>query len=244
MKEINDIGIYTNIHESGNKTKDGIAKFYATCKICGITVEKKLSNIYRSNKICRHTKASKKINDMPTGWINQSTLNKRIYDLWKDMIYRTTQKCWDKYPTYEGTTVDESWLVLSNFIKDIQELNGYDAWLNASKRTMMLDKDTLVDGNKHYSKDTCCFITSLESSIDVNRRHPNNVENAKIAAIEHNSIPIKLINKKTKEEKFFPSLKEACRQMNFNERNAWKVLSDKYPTCHSIDGWIIQYNFE
>lgn len=50
----NDIGIYTNIYRSGNKTKDGIYKYYATCKICGTVVEKKLSNIKRNNKVCMH----------------------------------------------------------------------------------------------------------------------------------------------------------------------------------------------
>jgi hypothetical protein len=51
---IADIGIYTNIHKSDNKTKDGVYKFYATCKICGTVVEKKLSNIKKNNKMCQH----------------------------------------------------------------------------------------------------------------------------------------------------------------------------------------------
>ena len=185
---------------------------------------------------------SGKINDMPTGWINQSELNTKIYYLWKNMIFRTTQKCWDENPTYVGTTVDESWLKLSNFVSDIKELSGYNEWVNSSKRMMMLDKDTLVEGNKHYSKNTCCFISSLESSLDVNKRHPNNTEKAIRCSVENNSMPVKFINKTSKEEKVFPSLKEACREMNINERNSWKVLSDKYPNCHSIKGWEIQYN--
>ena len=51
---VEDIGIYTNIHRSENKTNDGIYKYYATCKICGTVVEKKLSHIKRSNQVCRH----------------------------------------------------------------------------------------------------------------------------------------------------------------------------------------------
>ncbi len=238
-KNIEDIGIYTNIHESGKVNKDGNKIYYATCKICGTVVEKKLNSIKRNNKFCRH-KHNGKINDMPVGWISQSELNMKIYNTWKNMIRRATSKYWDKNPTYIGTTVDESWLKLSNFVNDIQELPGYDIWVNSPKRTMMLDKDTLIKGNKHYSKDACCFISNLESSQDVNSRHPNNTEKAILVSTEKNSTPVRIINKKTNEIKNFKSFKEACREMNFNERNAWKVLSDKYPNCHSINGWKIE----
>lgn len=240
---INDIGIYTNIHESGNKNKDGNKMYYATCKICGTIVEKKFSNIKRSNQLCCHkNKPNKidKINDMPIGWIDRSDLNRKIYDTWRDMLFRTTEKCWDKNPTYIGTTVDESWRTLSNFVNDIKELSGYNQWANSPKKSMMLDKDTLIEGNKHYSKETCCFISSLESSRDVNRRHPNNTEKARLAFIEKYSIPVKLTNKITHEEKLFTSLAEACRVLDLNSGNAWQALSDKYPNHHSTKGWIIE----
>lgn len=34
-KTLDDIGIYTNIHESGNTVADGHKLYYATCKVCG-----------------------------------------------------------------------------------------------------------------------------------------------------------------------------------------------------------------
>ena len=241
MKEkINDIGIYTNIHESGNRSKSRHKLYYATCSQCGVTVEKTIKDIQRSNKVCRHKKISK-VNDMPSGWIAQSELNMRIYDMWKAMLTRTTQKYWDKYPTYTGTTVDESWRKLSNFVNDIQELQGYDIWVNSPKEMMMLDKDTLFEGNKHYSKDTCCFITHAESNHDVSKRHPENLEKARCAYVEQSSKSIKLTHKKTGETRIFSSIKEACRTMNFNQRNVWMVLSDKYPGCHSVKGWSVEY---
>ena len=238
-----DIGIYTNIHESGRKDRYGNKMYYATCKICGTEVEKKLSNIKRSNKLCRHKVRLNNLgdhnNDMPTGWINISSLNRKIYDTWRKMLFRTTQICWDKNPTYNGTTVDESWRTLSTFVNDIKFLPGYDKWASAPKRSMMLDKDILIEGNKHYSKDTCCFISALESSIDVNKRHPNNTEKANAAFVEKYSIPVKIINKTTREEKVFASLSEACRVMEWSRGNAYQVLSDKYPSAHSIKGWEI-----
>ena len=243
MKEnkIADIGIYTNIHESGKINKDGNKMYFATCRVCGTVVEKKLSNIKRSNKVCRHKqKEFGKVNDMPTGWINQSDLNKKIYNTWKGMIFRTTQKCWERFPTYAGTTVDDSWLKLSNFVRDIKELSGYDEWVSSEPRMMMLDKDTIVNGNKHYSKETCCFITAKESCLDVNKRHPECVNNARNYSIKKTSVPVKITNKATGEEKFFTSLIEACREMNWNFRNAWMVLSESCTDHHSIKGWLIE----
>ncbi len=243
-KTLEDIGIYTNIHESGNIASDRHKLYYATCKICGTTVEKRLADMKESNTVCRHkvldeNSSSYKFNDMPKGWMNQSCLNMRIYDMWKAMIRRTTEKYWNKYPTYTGTTVDDKWRTLSNFVNDIKELDGYNQWVEASGEIIMLDKDTIVQGNKHYSKDTCKFITHTESNQDVIRRHPENLEKARNTFKEIASEPVRFTNIKTKETIDFPSLKEACRVLNLNFRNAWMVLSDKYPGHHTIKGWTI-----
>ena len=241
-KTLEDIGIYTDIHESGNIAKDRHKLYYATCKICGTVVEKRLPDIKQSNKVCRHKTLNdndNKINDMPKGWMNQSELNMRIYYLWKSMINRTTEKFWSKYPTYTGTTVSDEWRVLSNFICDIKELDGYAQWVDSTGKMMMLDKDTIIQGNKHYSKDTCRFITHTESNQDVFRRHPDNLEKARDTLRDTLSESVRFTNIKTKETVEFPSLKEACRALDLNLRNAWMVLSDKYPGHHTIKGWAI-----
>ena len=241
-KTLEDIGIYTDIHESGNIAKDRHKLYYATCKVCGTVVEKRLADIKESNKVCRHKTLNSnyhKINDMPKGWMNKSELNLRIYYLWKSMINRTTQKFWDKYPTYTGTTVSDEWRILSSFVNDIKELDGYEQWVNAAGLMMMLDKDTTIQGNKHYSKDTCKFITHTESNQDVSRRHPETLRKARDVFKENASEPVRFIKKKTNEIIDFPSLKEACRTLNLNLRNAWMVLSDKYPGHHTIKGWTI-----
>lgn len=240
-----DIGIYTNIYASGNKARDGHKLYYATCKICGTVIEKKLGDIKRNNTVCYHEagynkSTTKKINDMPSGWINASKTNRRIYDLWKAMLERTTEKYWDKFPCYTGTTVDESWRILSNFVQDIKELNGYIDWINASSNSMMLDKDTIVEGNKHYSKSTCQFISHAESNRDVAKRHPGNTRKANQAFVDKYSIPVRCRNLETGEVIQFSSFKEACRTLELNLRNAWMVLSDKYPYNHSTKGWSIE----
>lgn len=237
-----DIGIYTEIHESGNKTKGGHKLYFATCKVCGLQVEKKLTDIKRNNKLCKHKSQRRKTqgkNDMPKGWINSSELNRRIYVLWKGMLRRTTEEVWNRYPTYKGTTVDESWKNLSIFVEDIQHLQGYNKWVYSPKRSMMLDKDTLVKGNKHYSKNTCCFISALESSRDVHKRHPNMAGKGGAVVAKKYSIPVEIINIETGEKRTFPSLSSACRIMGWSKGGAYKVVSDKYPHHYSIKGWTI-----
>jgi hypothetical protein len=243
-KTLEDIGIYTHIHESGNIASDRHKLYYATCKVCGTIVEKRLADIKESNKVCRHKVLSEdsdnyKLNDMPTGWINQSVLNMRIYYMWKAMINRSSKKYWKKYATYVGTTVDSKWRILSNFVNDIKELDGYKQWVETSNEIMMLDKDTIIQGNKHYSKDTCKFITHTESNQDVARRHPESLEKARDVFKENASEPVRFTNTKTNKTIDFPSLREACRILDLNLRNAWMVLSDKYQGHRTIKGWTI-----
>lgn len=240
-----DIGIYTNIHESGNKANSGHKLYYAICSVCSTVVEKTWSDIKESNKICRHKVLDEsidgyKINDMPKGWMNESALNMRIYYLWKAMITRTTQKYWDKYPTYTGTTVDNSWRKLSQFVNDIQELPGYDQWEASTNRRIMLDKDTIIAGNKCYSKETCCFLTHAESNQDVAKRHPENLQKARQVYIDNNSMPVILININTEESIKYPSIKAASRNTGLNYKQVRKAFHSNDPNEHIVKGWLVQ----
>ncbi len=234
-----DLGIYTNIRKS-KKAKDRHQLYYADCKICGQTVEKLMYDLRHYNKRCQHNKPS-------TEKISQEIKNdsqyQRIYDMWRHMILRTKKEFWEKYPTYTGTTVSEEWKNFNNFYYDIQKLDGYQLWRDNPKKMIMLDKDTKIPGNKHYSKETCCFLTHADSNRDVYKRHPENLQKARKKFIKDNAIPIKAINKKTKEEIFFPSIKEACRELNLNKRNVWMCLSEKekYKSYKSVKDWKFEY---
>lgn len=243
---IDDIGIYTNIHESGNRSKNRHKLYYATCKLCNTTVEKPLMDIKRNNTLCYHEngyykQATGKVNDMPKGWMGQSKLNQRIYSMWKAMHERSTEKYWEKYPTYTGTTVSDEWKYLSNFVNDIKELEGYDKWVSAGKNEMMFDKDTIIDGNKHYSKETCRFISHTESNQDVARRHPEKIYKAVSVVAEKYSKKIKAIDVNTKETIIFSSQKEASRELGVLASHIWMILSDdekyaSHKTTKSKDG--------
>ena len=236
-----DLGIYTNIRKS-KKAKSGHQLYYADCKICGKTVERCLYDLRHYNQKCQHRKLFEN-NHTISLEIKNDPQYQRIYDMWRHMILRTTKEFWEKYPTYTGTTVSEEWKNFNNFYYDIQELEGYQLWRDNSKKRIMLDKDTKVPGNKHYSKETCCFLTHADSNRDVHNRHPETLQKARNKFVEDNSISIKATNKKTGEEIIFNSMKEASRNLNINFRNLWMCLSkeEKYKSCKSAKGWKFEY---
>jgi hypothetical protein len=73
-----------------------------------------------------------------------------LYGCWNNMLKRCYElKYRITHPTYIGCIVCDEWLVLSKFKK----------WFDVNyKEGLELDKDILVQGNKIYSPDTCCFV--------------------------------------------------------------------------------------
>ena len=99
--------------------------------------------------------------------------NKRVYNLWYQMLRR----CYDKEQhkrgrgkAYTDCEVCEEWMSLSIFATDIQEIEGYEEWLN--DKSYCLDKDTKTSGNKIYSKENCRFIPKSENVKDISNRNP------------------------------------------------------------------------
>lgn len=110
----------------------------------------------RGNIACPYEKKSFNIGYLGEGRYNAS-INGRFtkhYNLWNAML----QRCYDpkyqqKYPTYRGCSVHDSW---HNF-------QTFSAWLDKNYyeiegEQMNLDKDILCKGNKIYSPDTCVFV--------------------------------------------------------------------------------------
>jgi hypothetical protein len=74
-----------------------------------------------------------------------------FYKRWDAMLTRCySEDSLAKWPTYNGCSVCEEWLLFSNFKKWMisQDWEGNH-----------LDKDILIPGNKIYSPETCCFIS-------------------------------------------------------------------------------------
>lgn len=109
------------------------------------------------------------INDMPN-------CDKRVYNLWFQMLrrcYDTDQQKRTRGRSYADCEVCERWKMLSCFAKDIKKIEGFEDW--NSKTGYCLDKDTIVPGNKIYSKSTCRFIPYTENIRDIHKRYPQNI---------------------------------------------------------------------
>ena len=75
-----------------------------------------------------------------------------IYVIWKSMLVRCySAKHREKFPCYNGYSVHKDWHNFQEFLKwyKTQEYKG---------EGFALDKDIIRDGNKQYSKDTCCLV--------------------------------------------------------------------------------------
>lgn len=87
----------------------------------------------------------------------------KCYKVWQNML----QRCYDdklkeKYPTYNGCEVCESWHNFQNFAH-WYENNYYEI----PNEIMCLDKDILSKGNKVYSPETCVFVSKNINSLFV-----------------------------------------------------------------------------
>lgn len=246
-EELKEIGIYCEIRLSGNTDKYRHSLFFAKCKECGKTVERTMYDLKNHNTICQHNSSMKENISNPKfiSSIPKDNYYRRVYELWRAMLKRTKESYWQKHPTYQGTKVSDDWLDFGIFYNDIKYLDGYDVWLNGAGKRVMLDKDVLGNGAKLYSKGTCCFLTHTESNRDVIRRHPENLEKfmagSKIA-VEKQKRRVSAINKKTKEERKFQSIRECSRELGIPSSNIWMCISndDKYKSHKSSKGWIFK----
>lgn len=102
------------------------------------------------------------INDYEGFVVNSEHEIEPFYSAWHSMIRR----CYSEYhktlnPAYIGCSVCEEWKYLSNFKK----------WFDANYIAgCHLDKDILVQDNKVYSPQTCCFVPQYINSLLTDHR--------------------------------------------------------------------------
>lgn len=81
-----------------------------------------------------------------------------IYKIWCDMLSRSNcKRLKQKHPTYADCKCCEEWVYYSNFKKWFYTQNYKEGY--------HLDKDILVQGNKIYGPDTCCFVPPYINSL-------------------------------------------------------------------------------
>lgn len=103
--------------------------------------------------------------------VSSKVFNGIAYKRWDAMLSRCYNIKNVQYKNYggRGVSVCQRWHCFKNFIEDIQHLQGWNEedFLN---RKLHLDKDKLVEGNKIYSPNTCCWLTQTENTAISNRK--------------------------------------------------------------------------
>lgn len=88
------------------------------------------------------------------------------YEDWRQIILRChSKKFKEKHPNYRDCTVCDDWKYFSNFIKWV-DLQPNRDWQNCE-----IDKDLLIEGNKHYSPDICVYIPTSLNLFITNRKN-------------------------------------------------------------------------
>ena len=131
-------------------------------------------------------------------------LKRNIYNTWYDMLRRVygEQTKENRNASYKDCTIDPEWLLFSNFVRDFEQLDGYDDFIKTNGYGFSLDKDMTLKGNKHYSKLTCKIISTSINVSESNTR----TKSMKICAVDL----------QTKEKFFFKSIKEAGMVTGYN----------------------------
>lgn len=93
------------------------------------------------------------INDVPfktSIYLNGKSLKHPAYAQWCGILRRCFSESHNKqWNTYKDCTISEDWLYFSNYLK---------WWKKFYKEGYEVDKDILIEGNKHYSEETCVMV--------------------------------------------------------------------------------------
>lgn len=188
----------------------------------------------------------KGINDMPKGWRIENNWNKKAYQTWKNMIVRCySDNLHKRKPTYIGCTVCDRWLILSNFVKDLPNIDGYDKE-NFLCGKLQLDKDIKSNGtNKEYSLKNCIFVSALENKIQANKTRDYSDISMKIKQIDFCGNLIKIWNSAKEIERELgianQSIISCCKFWKINcDKEEWFKSHKNYPN-KSAGGYVWQY---
>ena len=86
------------------------------------------------------------------------------YVSWIHMIKRCYDERYrDKNRTYNECFICEDWLIYENFYEWLHSQPNFEKWLCGERWN--IDKDILIKGNKMYSPETCCLVSSGVNSL-------------------------------------------------------------------------------
>lgn len=151
----------------------------------------------------------------------------KFYLVWRSMMYRCYYKGFHKREnTYSDCFVCDEWKYLSNFKRwfDDNYIECYE-----------LDKDILVNGNREYSPNNCCFVPKEINNLIKKRITCNKSLHNGITKTVKNLYCV-TIYKKNKKERInnIKSLEEAVNIYNSEKTKYIHDLADEYYSKHKI----------
>lgn len=91
---------------------------------------------------------------------------KQAKQLWQNMMKRCYSDVDPRGYKSAGVIVDPRWHCFANFLHDLPKLKNFDKWISGQKKNTEkynLDKDTIVQDCKVYSRETCQFLPESEN---------------------------------------------------------------------------------
>ena len=128
------------------------------------------------------------------GWYSESIANRKIYEMWRGMLRRCYCTPDDSdYKWYKDCTVHPDFLLLSNFVKWIEQEPNYPLLVeDPGCNKWSIDKDGIIPGNKEYAPGKIRLIKvkdNLEEML-VRCGYPSELTKVPIVGIRKNSIVI------------------------------------------------------
>lgn len=100
--------------------------------------------------------------------VGENWKDTKEYKAWNHILERCyCKKLKENRPTYEDVSCCDEWLLFENFYEWLHSQENFDKWYNENR--WAIDKDILVKGNKIYSPETCCLVSSKINGLFLKR---------------------------------------------------------------------------
>jgi len=142
------------------------------------------------------------------------------YSTWFKMIMRCyCIKIQQQQPAYVGVTVCEEWHNFQNFAKFYEE-NYIEGW--------HLDKDILVEGNKVYGPNVCCFVPVELNSFFSKRGNQDRILPIGVSMKGNSFISSGGMNGKSNHHGSFKTAEEAFEMYKEKKEDYAKILAERW----------------
>lgn len=155
------------------------------------------------------------------------------YRTWYNLFVRCyNEKSLQLHPTYSGCNVSMEWRKYSNFKK----------WYDANyKEGWCIDKDLLVQGNKEYAPDKCCYIPNEINAFLANTRRSGSNSFSCVYLLKNGHYAVNLSGKRVGT---YATIDEAVSKYKECKRNKAIELAEKWKAELDFKVYNALYNYE